>query len=128
MNPSRCVAAACVALLLSVVSAGPASASADRTAEAPSKVAAAGTCGTTQFCTWSLKDFYGTKYAIPDHGNGVCMTGNNYQARSYINNTGIQGYFYANAGCSGRSRGISKGRNADIGFTARSFLFACVTC
>ena len=124
MKLTRRAVAAAVALSLSTLSAGSASAAPTEGAA----VAAAGTCSSGRFCTWTQVDYYGTKYTIPDYGNNVCMTGGNYSARSYINNSGIQGYFYANSGCTGRARAITRGSSRDIGFTARSFFFACVTC
>ena len=129
MKLTLSAATACVALALATLTPGAAAADDSRPTPRAAEAAPAGTCGTARFCTWTDVDFYGTRYTIPNYGNGTCMTGNGYTARSYINNSSIEGYFYSNTGCSGLARAVTRGSSSrNIGFTARSFSFACVSC
>jgi hypothetical protein len=141
MNPMRCAVVTCVALSISIVSAASASAlpandpgsdgtrvtAQVSTARAQGEIAAAPVCGRTQFCVWASANYTGDKHGIPDRGTGICWVG--IPTRSFINNSNVEGYFYANGNCSGRARAVTgHTRSADIGYTAQSFLTACVSC
>ncbi|MEE1930122.1 peptidase inhibitor family I36 protein [Streptomyces sp. TRM 70351] len=119
---SAAFAAAGASVVLVVGTATPAAWSAP-TAAAP--------CAQGNYCWWSGTDFGGR--AVAYNGDlewGACYTTAHVgSVRSYAHYHRQEGYFHANGDCTGRSRavlGFTENRN--IGFDARSFRAACVSC
>jgi hypothetical protein len=144
MHKRRKVAAACAIALLPILFAGSASAlpldevasdgsqvveQAHASALPDSGVLAPACTFYTGFCKWSGTNFTGTRIGMPDYGNGTCLVIPTHPARSYVNYGNVEGYFYANSDCTGRSRAVTHdSQNPNIGFAAWSFRYACVSC
>ncbi|MQA77020.1 MAG: hypothetical protein GEV10_00820 [Streptosporangiales bacterium] len=116
------LAAAILAVLTSASLASPASAAPTPATES----AQAGTCAAGDFCIWRYRNYTGTIGVIIDQPNGSCPW--KLDKQSYINNTGIEGYFYSGANCTGRVKPVTHNSRGNIGFVARSFKHACVSC
>jgi 2-keto-3-deoxy-6-phosphogluconate aldolase len=95
-------------------------------AASASPQAAQQVCGSNEFCAWSATNFGGSKHVLAE--SQWCYQINT-EARSYVNNTNIEGYFRETVFCGGQSYPVTYDSSSrDIGFTAVSFEFACVSC
>ncbi|MED7930438.1 peptidase inhibitor family I36 protein [Nonomuraea sp. LP-02] len=94
---------------------------------AGSPASAAPACGSGTFCIYKKANYEGWPFQITRSPSGTCETlGNPFL--SFINNSTIEGYFYSSTSCSGSARAVQSGGRGNIGFSARSFKHACVSC
>ncbi|WP_370948503.1 peptidase inhibitor family I36 protein [Amycolatopsis sp. cg5] len=114
---------------ISLVAAAVAIAGATLTPAATASVEAS--CEAGRFCWFQFDNFGGavTSYRSTNPGQCYGIGGAGY-TRSYINNTGVQGYFYASKDCSGSPGGVMlpNKQATDTGVYAYTFRDACVTC
>ncbi|GAA0947052.1 peptidase inhibitor family I36 protein [Pseudonocardia zijingensis] len=88
-------------------------------------------CPDGSFCTWEEAGYIGEPQTYRDLADGCHeLTPDERQTRSYMNKgSGLEGYFHSEPGCAGDTRAVlSTSESTDIGFTARSFEVACVSC
>ncbi|TQM45190.1 peptidase inhibitor family I36 protein [Pseudonocardia cypriaca] len=96
------------------------------TAASASPQSAQQACGSREFCAWSAAGFGGSKNVIFETPWCHQISGG---ARSYVNNTNLEGHFRETPLCGGRSHPVTyRSSNRDIGFNAVAFEFACVSC
>ncbi|TDD02062.1 hypothetical protein E1292_24450 [Nonomuraea deserti] len=90
--------------------------------------AAGAACASGTFCIYRQADYCCTAFQITPAPSGTCQTlSTSYW--SYINKRSIEGYFYSTTNCTaGSVRAVNHGSQANIGFGARSFKHACVSC
>lgn len=99
-------------------------------AVAGKRVAAPAPCGAGLNCWWSNTGYTG--HQITWRGQsapGSCAATPGHQIRSYAFYGGQEGYFYPSTNCTGPSRpALYNTESSDLGFIARSFKAACVSC
>jgi hypothetical protein len=90
--------------------------------------ATAAACSSGIFCIYRQPNYCCSALQITPMPSGTCQElASTYW--SYINNRSIEGYFYSTRNCtSGSVKAVTNNSRANIGFGAKSFKHACVSC
>ncbi|GLZ35726.1 hypothetical protein Lesp02_79130 [Lentzea sp. NBRC 105346] len=100
---------------------------------APSASAAQYSCNDNGIQCWFYQRNYVDQatYTFVEYPSGYCEENLVFERggiRSYMNKSNNEGYWYSNTNCTGSRHAMKYYSNDNIGFEARSFRAACISC
>lgn len=85
-------------------------------------------CGGTYICVYTGVNYGGSVKDMLERPNGTCdkFAGTYLSYKSVSAN--YEGYFYSGSNCTGSAKAAPRHSGGNMGFIARSFKHACVSC